>query len=235
MSGKHRLYYSTRCRFCQAFLQEVSNIPGLPTEFQLICVDPSPSRPPLPGWLKSVPSLVVAGEGEPRVGPGPVNNWLFERKNGLQGAKAPVNEFQERRAPLMPPVYNADMAPRPDATARAPAPSRGIGGAAAVVAPIGDAGPAAYHGSEMAGGKWSDNYSFLEDTLTTSYSSEKGMNRIVRNFESLVAPVGSGGAGSQSMAAPSAKRSAKEDAQLQEFEAFIASRNRDVAPGIERR
>ena len=114
--SKHRLYYSTRCRFCQAFLEELSATPFVP-EFQLVCVDPVPGRAPLPPWLKTVPSLVVAGEGTPRVGPGPVNNWLFERKLGGGGpAKSSQALMTERNEMLAPPVYNADMAPRPDAT-----------------------------------------------------------------------------------------------------------------------
>jgi len=54
-----------------------------------MCVDPSPGRPPLPGWLKKVPTIVVAGEGEPRTD-SDVMNWLYEKRmkdgEGQQGA-----------------------------------------------------------------------------------------------------------------------------------------------------
>lgn len=54
--------------------------------FRFICADPSPSRPPLPGWLKKVPTIVVAGEGEPRTD-SDVMNWLYEKKMKDGGAK----------------------------------------------------------------------------------------------------------------------------------------------------
>lgn len=215
-----------RCRHCQAFLEELRSTPYVP-DFQLICVDPTAAgRPSLPPWLKSVPTLLVAGESTPKVGPGPVNNWLFERKmSGGGGPKATVAATDmERRAPLAPPIYKPDVEPRPAATAR------GGGGGTPVPSAAGGGGPEpdAYHGSEMSGGKWSDTYSFLEDTEFKNFSSEKGYNRIGRNFESLIgggAPAG-GGAGGGAAAGP--KRSAKEEAQLKEYEAFMAARNGDI-------
>ena len=237
-------------------------------EVAAVCVDPSPTRPPLPPWLKSVPTLVVVGETEPRVGPGPVNNWLFERKMGggagggssRAGARDGLpSAFEERRAPLAPPVYNPDMAPRPDATARSAAPPRsmgvtaGAGGAggklpAAIsastpgdknaapptLAGSGDDGPAAYHESEMGGGAWSDAYSFLGND---GYTAEKGYDPISRNFESLIGEgvaaggAGGGGAGGARGGASASKRSAKEDALLREFEAFAAARDMDMPMG----
>ena len=226
--SKHRLYYSQRCRFCQAFLEELATTPFVPM-FQLICVDPSPSRPPIPPWLKSVPTLVVAGESEPRVGPGAVNNWLFEAKLGAGGpktAKSPQAALDERHTPLTPPVYSPELAPRPTATAR----NTGVPKAAKSE---GADGPLAYYGSEMAAGKWSDNFSFLGDTFT----AEKGMNPIERNFQSLLpsggafGAAGDGGAG----AANAVKRSAKEDALLRDFEAYSARRDNDVPTAPTRR
>jgi hypothetical protein len=96
----------------------------------------------------------------------------------------------------------------------------------------GSDGPDAYHGSEMGSTKWSDNYSFI---AAAEFTSDKGYNPIGRNFESLLA-VGSGGkaAGSSSSAGQQTKRSAKEDALARDFEAYTASRDRDV-PGPTRR
>ncbi len=48
-------------------------------DFRFICVDPGPARPQLPGWLKKVPTIVIAGEPEPRTD-GDVMNWLYEKK-----------------------------------------------------------------------------------------------------------------------------------------------------------
>lgn len=76
--AKHICFYSNRCNTSKAFLQELALTP-YKNEFQYICVDPSPSRPKLPTWLKAVPTIVVAGEAEPRP-PTEVMNWLFEKK-----------------------------------------------------------------------------------------------------------------------------------------------------------
>ena len=220
--SKHRLFYSKTCRFCQAFLEELSTTAFVPL-FQLICVDKNAmgQRPPLPPWLKSVPTLVVAGEAEPRVGPGAVNNWLFEAKLGVSPtttSKTPQNVYDDRNTPLTPPVYSPDLAPRPSAVAKSSASE-----SSAASKDKGSDDPAAYYGSEMAAGKWSDNFSFIGDTFT----AEKGMNPIERNFQSLLAP-GTFGGGVQQTSVPQPKRSAKEDALLQEFEAYSAKRDMDV-------
>ena len=217
--SKHRLYYSTRCRFCQAFLEELASTPFVP-EFQLICVDPSPSRPPLPSWLKSVPSLQVTGEANPRVGPGPVNNWLFERKLGGEGPKTPQQAMEQRNVPLSVPVYSPDVAPRPNATSRTSAQPPSSSNPAG--ASTGD-GPEAYLGSEMGSGKWSDNYSFVGDTFT----AEKGYNPISRNFESLI-DMSNGCTAAKSQPVQQSKRTMKEEKLLKDFEAFTASRDRDI-------
>jgi hypothetical protein len=229
--SKHVLFYSKACRHCQAFLEELSRTPFVP-EFRLVCVDKSADRPPLPSWLQYVPSLVVAGESKPLVGPGPVNNWLFERKMG-GGQKTATNAIEDRNTPVTPPVYSPDMAPRPSATARGGGNSSSNGSMPSS-GPLaaGSDGPDAYHGSEMGSTKWSDNYSFI---AAAEFTSDKGYNPIGRNFESLLA-VGSGGkaAGSSSSAGQQTKRSAKEDALARDFEAYTASRDRDV-PGPTRR
>lgn len=81
MSGNqpiHICYYSNRCQWSKAFITELSQTPwkGL---FRFICADPSPNRPPLPGWLKKVPTLILSGEPEPRTD-ADVMNWLYEKK-----------------------------------------------------------------------------------------------------------------------------------------------------------
>jgi len=81
----------------------------------------------------------------------------------------------------------------------------------------------------MGSSKWSDNYSFI----TAEFTSDKGYNPIGRNFESLLAATGKVSEGSSS-SAQQTKRSAKEDALAREFEAYAASRDRDI-PGPTRR
>jgi hypothetical protein len=286
MSNKHVLFYSTRCRFCQAFFEELLRTSYVP-EFKLVCVDPSPSRPALPSWLKTVPTLVVAGERTPRVGPGPVNNWLFERKlgGGSQHMQSAADRMNERNSPVVPPIYNPDMAPRPNATSRVPAPERRvpppppprqqenrqpipqrseppapprrarlpppISGStkadASMVPPDFDSGMSqdgnvsAYHGSEMGSNSWSDGYSFLD----TEVDSKEGYNPIGRNFESLVSETPlqhdmPRGQQQQQFVRPVQKQqahkpSAKEQAMNREFEAFMASRDRDIPGPLMRR
>jgi hypothetical protein len=257
MSGKHRLFYSTRCRHCQAFLAELAKTP-FAQEFILVSVDPSPSRPPLPPWLKSVPTMIPAGSSEPLVGPGAVNNWLFARKMGGGGErKSGAAALDERNALIRPPEYSPDLAPRPHASAAArsavaPPPtaahlmsSPAGGGAAAassgsssgkpdllgVKAYEGtDANVLAYHGNEMSGsGKWSDSYSFLGAGGDTA--SDKMYNPIGRQFESLVSSPtvsGLGGGGGGSSSGP--KRSAKEEAEQNRLEAYMAARDSEI-PG----
>ena len=81
-------YYSNKCQWSKAFITELSKT-SWKNEFRFICVDPSPGRQPLPAWLKKVPSIVVAGEGEPRTD-SDVMNWLYEKRmksgEGQQGA-----------------------------------------------------------------------------------------------------------------------------------------------------
>jgi len=240
--SKHRLWYSTKCRHCQGFLEELARTPFV-SQFQLLCIDPCPSRPPLPNWLKYTPSLWVAGESEPRVGPGPVNNWLFEARlngSGSAGPKSPQQAIDERRGPLAVPVYSPDMAPRGEATSRSNPRTGGsmavsAGGGGATVTDMGapNGEPTAYYGSEMEGGMWSDNFSFLG----SEFSSDKGVNPIERNFASLI-PGGAAGssasAAASAIAGPAAQRTAKEDKLLKEFEAYTASRDRDISKPVAR-
>jgi len=226
--SKHTLYYSTRCRFSQAFLEELATTP-FTSEFNFVNVDPSPKRPPLPSWLKSVPSLIVVGESTPRVGPGPVNNWLFERKmgGGSTSSKPAINTLEERSLAL--PVYSPDIASRPAVTARGDAGRGTAPMSASDVGPMANAsssgsssaaeGPNAYHSAEMASGKWSDAYSFIGD----AFSAEKGYDPIERNFQSLL-----GGPIMGAPTAPVEKRSPKEDALIKDFEAYSKARDRDV-------
>lgn len=86
-------FYSNKCPWSKAFIQELARTPWK-GEFRFICVDPSPARPSLPTWLKKVPTIVIAGEGEPRTD-SDVMNWLYEKKmregaGGGDGAPGPA-------------------------------------------------------------------------------------------------------------------------------------------------
>lgn len=74
----HICYYSNRCPWSKAFLEELSKTPWK-REFTYICVDPGPNRPQLPRWLEKTPTLAIRGEKEPRID-AEVMNWLYERR-----------------------------------------------------------------------------------------------------------------------------------------------------------
>ena len=74
----HVCFYSNQCKWSKAFITELAQTP-YKSEFKFICADPSPTRPPLPSWLKKVPTLVIQGDPNPRTD-AEVLNWLYERK-----------------------------------------------------------------------------------------------------------------------------------------------------------
>lgn len=232
VTDMHVCYFSRKCRFCQAFFEELAKT-DFQREIRFICVDPSPNRPPLPVWLKAVPALVVAGESEPRVGPSAVNNWLFERRllqegAGSKGGRQDPFAVEARSGTV--PTYSMPTAP-PQQSSRLPDPISASTAATSKQGPPSlpgsEEGPAAWHSAEMAGGNWSDDYSFLDEVFTT----EKGVNPIVRNFELLnggVAPPGTRGGGTQKAPAQP-QRSAKEERLLREFEAFSKARDMEFS------
>jgi hypothetical protein len=242
----HICYFSKKCRFCQAFFEELSATPYT-KEIRFICVDPSPGRPPLPAWLKSVPALVVNGEDTPRVGPSAVNNWLFERKllastanggasngGGSSSATSSISNTPSYAAPPKP--QQSNKLPDPISANTAASSKQGP----PVLAGSQMNGIEAWHGAEMSGSAWSDDYSFLDDAFT----SEKGYNPIVRNWESLAGPTtgrgpgggaaGAGGAGGSAAGAAgglgSGPKSAKEEKLIKEFEQFSKMRDMEFSP-----
>jgi hypothetical protein len=74
----HVCFYSNQCKWSKTFITELAQTP-YKSEFKFVCVDPSPTRPTLPSWLKKVPTLVISGDPNPRMD-GDVMNWLYERK-----------------------------------------------------------------------------------------------------------------------------------------------------------
>jgi len=93
---KHICFYSNKDKWSKAFIEELAKT-NWTREFQFICVDPSPDRPPLPKWLKQVPTLVVNGDKEPIKTDTEVMNWLYERKMLENSQKKP--EIKSSAAP----------------------------------------------------------------------------------------------------------------------------------------
>jgi hypothetical protein len=77
MEKRNLCYYSIKCPWSKAFIKEISDTPWK-NKIQFISVDP-PNNQGLPKWLKKVPTLVIAGEPEPRTD-SEVMNWLYEMK-----------------------------------------------------------------------------------------------------------------------------------------------------------
>ncbi len=168
-------YFSKKCRFCQGFLEELARSP-FSKEVRLVCVDPSPSRGPLPAWLKVVPTMILGNGEEPLIGPQAVNNWLFSRRlmQNTGSAEPKKDAFKERAEPIRVPEYSPEVTTRP-----VPAAKHGSGSAPTAPTPSDGLEPLAWHSAEMAGGHWSDSYSFVDDGFT----AEKGMNRIIRRTQ----------------------------------------------------
>jgi len=91
MSSSNICFYSNKCQWSKAFITELSKTPWK-NQFRFICADPSPERQPLPTWLKKVPTIVIAGEQEPRTD-SEVMNWLYEKR---------MKEGQQNGAPTAP-------------------------------------------------------------------------------------------------------------------------------------
>jgi hypothetical protein len=85
---KNLCFYSNskKDQWSKAFLEELAKTPWA-SEFNFICVDPSPNRPALPAWLKQVPTIVIDGDKEPVKTDTEVMNWLYERKMKEMPAK----------------------------------------------------------------------------------------------------------------------------------------------------
>jgi len=89
MSKPHTCYYSEKCKFSQAFLEELSHTPYA-KDFRFVCVDAKPGqpRPTLPSYIKAVPTLMIKGETEPRTDTN-VMNWLSEHRLGERQSVVP--------------------------------------------------------------------------------------------------------------------------------------------------
>ncbi len=99
-------FYSNKCKWSKQFITELAQTP-YKSSFRFICVDPSPQRPQLPGWLKKVPTIVIAGEAEPRTD-NEVMNWLYEKRLQERGPGGGEQGQSQAQAPQEsgPQFYN---------------------------------------------------------------------------------------------------------------------------------
>ncbi len=191
-SGPNICFYSNKCAWSSTFIKELANTP-YKKEFTFICVDASPNRPALPGWLKKVPTLVIKGENEPRTD-SEVMNWLFERRlregggGGRQGGGGGGAGRQ--------------------------------GGAAAAGAAAAAPDDLDFYNPLEMGGMGNDPYSFLDSDGATSGN---GGARIQHSFEFLNGAGGGPAAsqGTTTITNHNVNRSKKEelfDAQMEEYQ-----------------
>jgi hypothetical protein len=176
--AKHVVFYSKKCPHSKSFLEELAKT-SFSSEFQFVCVDPGPNRAKLPPWLKSVPTLLIDGEPEPLVDE-KVMNWLSLRR--IQApAKTSNNRFVEPPPAQVTSTRVKEPAfklPEPIQTRSSPNTS-----SKEVKQPVAEAEPAWNSMEISSGNKWSDAYSFIDD----SFSIEKGTggSRFERNFSLL--------------------------------------------------
>jgi hypothetical protein len=135
MSQQNLCFFSTRCRYSQAFLEELSRTP-FSREFRFICVDAPPGgvRPVLPPYVRAVPTLMIAGENEPRTD-AQVMNWLSERRLIERTGAVPTATVPGAR----PPVGN--IGPRTGGGGGGGGPSMMVSPAAAAASRAGGGGP----------------------------------------------------------------------------------------------
>ena len=90
-------YYSNRCEWSKAFMKELAQTPWA-NSFSFSCVDAEKRQGPLPAWLKKVPTLVIAGEQQPRTD-GDVMNWLSEMRLDTKKDKLDERALSRVRTP----------------------------------------------------------------------------------------------------------------------------------------
>lgn len=105
MSQQQNLcFYSNRCQWSKAFIVELAKTQWKHT-FRFICVDPGPTRPQLPGWLKKVPTIMIAGEADPRTD-SDVMNWLYEKKMKEGGGQQSGGEAAAQAGSAEPSAFS---------------------------------------------------------------------------------------------------------------------------------
>ncbi len=205
-----------------AFLEELARSPFV-GEFRFVCVDANEMgvRPALPPAVRAVPTLMIAGEHEPRVDAA-VMNWLSERRLRDRSGVATVGP----------------------AGARTGGGGGGRPGAPAATAV--DAGPSAWGGSDMMMSGGDEGFAYINDNTNPTDSGAVRMAGNMASFHDIGAMVApdartmpgamlvAGGAGAGAGAGAAAGGSEKSRAMTSAMEALRAARDRDV-PGPVRR
>lgn len=170
MSQAHLCFYSARSRYCSEFLEALAASP-YSREFRFINVDAPPggARPALPPYVRSVPTLMIAGEGEPRID-GRVMDWLMERRLRDRDSVAAPGPGA-RMGTTAAVAHSGSGAPRGSASLTA-------GGAATATAMAG--GPMAFSSDMMGFGD--EGFSYIGEDAT----ADKGAtSRMIGNMASL--------------------------------------------------
>ena len=125
----HILFYSNRCQHSQQFIQLLKQV-GIAEEITQVCIDHTP-RHRIPGTVKSVPTLVIAGSLTPLVGD-QAFLWLQEESRKKQEQRK--QQAQQYAA------MGGNTQSNPNTT---------------------NDNPEAWHSAEMDGCSYSDAYSFI--------------------------------------------------------------------------
>ena len=231
--AQHMCFFSTRCRYSQAFLEELSRTP-YSREFRFVCVDAPPGgvRPTLPPYVRAVPTLMIQGEHEPRTDAA-VMNWLSERRlmdrEAGPALATPMSVAAAGGGGGRPPVGGAR-----GPMSAGPGPSAGAG--------AGDGpGPAAFGGSEFMLGGGDEGFSFIGEDTTATKSGYVRMMGNMASFSDLGASTGSISHVGPSMGSDSGRagggggpQTAKAKAMEDAFERMMSDRDRGIPGPVKR-
>lgn len=202
----HICFYSNRCDWSKAFITELAQTP-YKGEFRFVCVDPSPTRQALPAWLKKVPTLVIAGEPEPKTD-GEVFNWLKERQLKEGGGRGGGGGGS----------------------------GGGGGGGGSGSGGSGDGGLEPEPMISDAGSSFGDSYSFVDmDTSAQGNGGSSSVGSIYGfSFLQGNTSVGTKEGSSYQMMDSSGKRSKKEEMLDKQMESYMAQRENGIPKRIAR-
>lgn len=176
MSQTVMLFYSNRCSHCRQFLQELQDL-SVSSSVHRISIDTTP-RERIPSTVKSVPTLILAGQMQPLVGD-QAFGWLHSQKQQQQA------QMQQRMQQMHQQQSSAQMGGPPSGSAN--------GGATGSATGSGSE-PSAWQCTEM-GASFSDTYSFLDNSYTemgtgaqSASNGNGGGSTIPKNFAYITPP-----------------------------------------------
>lgn len=174
MSQSVMLFYSNRCSHCRQFLQELQDL-SVSSSVHRISIDTTP-RERIPSTVKSVPTLILAGQMQPLVGD-QAFGWLHSQKQQQQA------QMQQRMQQMHQQQSSAQTGGPPSGSANGGGGANGSGGE-----------PSAWQCTEM-GASFSDTYSFLDNSYTemgtgaqSASNGNGGGSTIPKNFAYITPP-----------------------------------------------